>query len=108
MAYNVNLTTNGLSTTAIGIPAAGPTPLSGKLELPTIDEGASANSQVVVTVTQTPANGSPTTIYTGPAGARGFYLVAQCAALDTLTVTLSSSAAVDQGLNVIKTTISVG
>lgn len=115
MAFNLNETIQGLGSTAIGIPAAGPTPVSGKLTLPTIVNGATdpatglpASSQCIVTVTQTPNGGGPTTIYTGLAGSEGFGLTANCAALDTITVTLSSSANVDKQPNAIKCTISVG
>lgn len=108
MAISLTATVTGLTTFSVGIPTAGATPVSGKLTLPTIDQGESANSQVVVTITQTPNGGSPTTIYTGSAGARGFSVIAQCAALDTIAITMSSGATVDQGINRIKTTISVG
>ena len=108
MAFNVNSTFTGLTTMTIGIPTAGPYTAKGSLELPTIDEGASANSQVVVTITQTPSGGGPTTIYTGLAGARGFAVTVNAAALDAIAITTSSAAAVDQGLNIIKTTASVG
>lgn len=108
MAFNMNSTVTGLTTISIGIPAAAETPISGKISLPTITTGASGPSQCVVTITQTPNGGSPTTIYTGQAGAEGFALIANCAALDTIAITTSSAAAVDQQLNVIKTTISVG
>jgi hypothetical protein len=108
MAFNLNATVSGLTTISVGIPAAGPTPVRGTLTLPGIQKGDAANSQVVVTVTQTPNMGSPTTIYTGMAGAEGFGFLANCAALDTLAITMSSAALVDQGLNVVKTTISVG
>lgn len=108
MAFNVNMTVAGLTSVSIGVPAAGPTPISGKLSLPTIPDGDPATSAVVVTITQTPNGGSPTTIYTGVAGARGFSLIANCAALDTIAIAMTSAAAVDQQLNTIKTTISVG
>lgn len=108
MAFNVNMTVTGLTTVSIGIPVAAETPISGKLSLPTLTTGATATSQCVVTITQTPNGGGPTTIYTGQAGAEGFALIANCAALDTIAITTSSSAPVDQQLNSIKTTISVG
>ena len=108
MAFNSNSTFTGLTTMTVGIPTAGAIEVKGKLELPTIDQGAPANSQVVVTITQTPTGGSPTTIYTGLAGAKGFRITVNAAALDAIAVTTSSAATVDQGLNVIKTTLSVG
>ena len=52
----MNATFQGLTTFNIGIPVAGAYYLSGKLQLPTTTEGAPANSQVVVTITQTPAS----------------------------------------------------
>jgi hypothetical protein len=82
--------------------------VKGTLSLPTIGEGTPTDSQVVVTITQTPSGGGPTTIYTGMAGAEGFGVLANCAALDVIAITMSSSALVDQGINVIKTTISIG
>lgn len=104
----MSTTVTGLITTSVGVPTAGAVPLRGKLTLPNIQEGQPADSQVVVTITQTPNGGSPTTIYTGMPGAQGFYIIAQCAALDTLAISLSSAALVDQGPNVVKATISVG
>ncbi len=109
MAFVTSTTVSGLISYSIGIPAAGPYPVQGKLTLPQLTEGSTGNSQCVVTITQTPSGGSPTTIYTGSAGAEGFGpFIANCAAGDTLTFTMSSSAAVDQTTNSIKTTISVG
>lgn len=106
--FSMNLTVGGLITQLIGVPIAGMYCLSGKLTLPTITEGSSANSQCVVTITQTPHLGSPTTIYTGLAGAEGFGLTVNAAALDIISVTMSSSASVDTAPNAIKTTISIG
>ncbi len=100
--YAQNLVFNGLGTLSTVVPAAGPYFVEGKLSLPTI-VGGSGPSSVVVTVNQ---NGSP--IYTGIAGAEGFYLDVTCAALDTIAIVLTSSAAADAPLNVIKMTVSIG
>lgn len=108
MAFNLNATVTGLTTFTVGIPSVGSYPISGKLVLPTIDQGAPANSAVVVTITQTPNGGSPTTIYTGAAGSRGFQVMANCAALDSIAIAMTSAASVDQGTNIVKSTISVG
>jgi len=108
MAFNANSTVTGLTTLTVGIPIAGPYVVSGKLQLPNQTEGDPSSSQVVVTITQTPSGGGPTTIYTGLAGARGFSVIAQCAALDAIAVSMTSAAAVDQAINAIKSTISVG
>lgn len=108
MAFNLNASFTGLITLTVGIPSAGAYPLSGKLTIPTIDQGASANSQVVVTITQTPNGGSPTTIYTGSAGSRGFGVTVNAAALDSIAISLTSAATVDQGINIVRCTASIG
>jgi hypothetical protein len=106
--FSLNTTVVGLITQLIGIPTANMYYLKGTLTLPDISKGNTANSQVVVTITQTPHGGSPTTIYTGLPGAEGFGIEINAAALDIFAVTMSSSATVDQGLQAVKTTISVG
>lgn len=103
MAFNMNCGIVGLQSVTFGIPEAGTFLVSAKLTLPTIPEGESTNSQVVVTINQ---NGS--TVYTGPAGAKGCGFETTCLANDTIQVLLSSSAAIDQGLNVVRAVISVG
>jgi hypothetical protein len=107
-AFNLNATVTGLATFSVVVPNAGVYPVSGKIELPTIDQGASANSAVVMTVVLNPS-GANTTIYTGGAGARGFqFITGALSAGDTLAFTTSSAAAVDQPINAVKSTISVG
>jgi hypothetical protein len=106
-AFNQNFTSTGLSTLTFSVPLAGIYPLKGKISLPTIVDGGGASS-VVTTITQTPLSGSPTTVYTGPAGAEGFYCTLSCAVQDSIAVTFSSSAAADQPINVIKAVISFG
>jgi hypothetical protein len=92
---------NGLGTLTINISTAGNYTFSGKISLPTLGTGATANSQVVTTIKQ---NG--TTRYTGTAGAEGFYLSPlTCAANDAITIIFSSSAAVDQQSNSIQATV---
>ena len=88
-----------LGTYTFLIPAAGNWSLDGKLSIPSLAAGDSADSQVVVTINQ---NGSP--IYVGPAGAKGFRAVFQAAASDAMAVVLSSAAAIDQPANSVKGT----
>jgi hypothetical protein len=76
--------------------------VQGKLQLPTLINGGGA-SQAVTTITQ-----NSTTVYTGLAGAEGFKTVINAAALDTVTVAVTSSATPDLGLNVVKTAVSIG
>lgn len=95
----------GLQSYAVAVPTAGPYFVSGKVSLPTLSMGSTAASSVVVTV----VNGTGSvTVYTGPVGAEGFYVVTPCAAGDVLTTTLSSAAAVDNVLNAVKAVVSVG
>lgn len=101
--FNQNLTFNGLGTLSITVPLAGAYFVSGKISLPTLSKGDSAPSACLVVVNQ---NGSP--VYTGIAGAEGFYTDISCAANDVIAMVFSSAAAVDQGLNVIKSVISIG
>src|ERR1017187_4895438 len=93
---------SGLNTTAIfTAPAAGTYFVNGQLTLPQISTGASP-SAVVSLVKK---NGS--TIYTGTAGNAGFQVTQiVLAAGDAITTVLSSAAAPDQGLNVIKGEVS--
>lgn len=100
--YVQNTVFNGLGTQSFTIPIAGPYFVEGHLSLPSLVGGGGA-SQVVVTINQ---NGSP--IYTGQAGAEGFYKDMLCAANDVIAVVLNSSAAPNLGLNVIKANISIG
>lgn len=105
MDFSQNLTSVGLRTITLSAPAQGPYVVKGKLSLPTIaDDGESADdtSQVVVTVTQ---NGS--TKYTGLPGAEGFKVNLLCNQYDLIAIITSSSAAIDQPLNVVKAAISL-
>jgi len=96
---------NGLGTFNIGVPNAGTYSLLGVIDLPMLSQGSSANSQVVVTI----SINSGSTIYTGAAGAKGFAIspLVIASANSLINLTLSSSAPVDQGLNLIKTTAQV-
>jgi hypothetical protein len=95
----------GLGTFAIGVPNIGTYSILGSLTLPRINQGDTANSQVIVTVN---VNGG-STIYTGSAGADSFYItnLVISSANSTINVILSSSTGVDLGLNKIKMQVSV-
>lgn len=94
---------NGLGTMSTTVDTAGPYYVKGQLSLPTLVSGMGA-SLVVVTIN---LNGGGA-LYTGLAGAEGFYKDLLCAAGDIINVILSSGAAPDQPLNVIKSNISIG
>ena len=100
---NYNSVVAGLETNNIPIQTAGIYNMIAKLQLPTISEGQGSDSQVVVTVQQ-----NSSTVYTTSPGQEGFSLFLRCAAGDLLSVALSSSAPVDQPLNLIKCTVAVG
>lgn len=100
--YNQNFVFNGLGTLSVTIPVAGTYTFAGKTSLPTLTNGGGVSS-VVTVVSQ---NSSP--VYTGGAGAEGFSVVISCALNDVIAMAFSSSATPDQGLNVIKTVISIG
>lgn len=93
----------GLGTHNIGLDNTQFYTIEGKVNLPTLSEGAIGNSQVVVTVS---ANGG-SVFYTGVAGAEGFKTGYNATAGDILNIILTSAAPVDQGLNLIKTTLSL-
>lgn len=100
--FSQTLVFNGLGTLAVSSPIAGPLLIRGKVNLPQLPTGSTAPSAVVVTITQ---NGP--TVYTGLAGAEGFMAQLTVAIGDALTFVFSSAAAVDQPLNVIKSTIAL-
>lgn len=97
-----NSTSCGLTTNTFTAPVAGPYFIKGKVTLPTITT-AGYLSSCVVTIN---VNGSP--IYTGAAGAEGFYTTTTCAANDVIAVVFSSGLATDAALNAIKATIALG
>ncbi len=94
---------NGLGTFPMRVTKAGANNIKGKLTLPTLIEGATANSQVVVTVN---LNGGAT-IYTGNPGDEGFSTGGTAAIGDIFNVILTSSSPVDQGNLTVKSTISI-
>jgi hypothetical protein len=91
-----------LNSITFGAQTAGTYQLAGHLSLPRPAAGG-GQSAVVVTVKQ---NG--TTKYTGLPGAAGFAVPIEYTAFDTIQVSLTSSAAVDQGPNAIKGVVSFG
>lgn len=100
--FNQNIESTGLGTTSITVPYAGPYFLKGKFLIPTSIAGA-GQSSLIVTVNK---NGSP--VYTGNAGAEGFYTDVSCSANDVMTIVLTSSAAVDAVNNAVKAVYSIG
>lgn len=102
--FNQSLVFNGLGTLSFTLPLTAPTFFaSGKISCPQLSEGASVPSQVLLTINQ---NGSP--IYTGQAGAEGFYCNFAGTIGDVMAFVFSSALAADQQLNVIKSTIGIG
>lgn len=100
----IHMVISGLGTTVASVQDTGTYDIIGSLSLPAINKGDTANSQVVTVVKQ-----NATTLFTGSAGSAGFMLTGLAAAAgDTFSVILSSSTAVDQGLNVIKATVAIG
>lgn len=101
--YNQNLVFNGLGTfTILTAPSAGLYLIDVKITCPQLSKGDSAPSAVLSVI-----NNGVTLAYTGVAGGEGFRTDLSCAAGDVLTLVLSSAAAVDQPLNVIKTNVAV-
>lgn len=106
MSFNQNVTLVGLTSVDVAVPSAGTYFVDGKIQLPRLSQGASADSSCVVTITN---RTGPTTLYTGTAGADGFYVDTLCAAGDVLRVALTSAASVDTSdLNAIKCAIDIG
>jgi len=100
--FSQNLVFNGLGTFAFNYPNTEVCFVEGKLSLPSLSQG-STQSSVVVVVKQ-----AGVTKYTGIAGAEGFYVNLNCTANDLIEIVLSSAVAGDNLLNVIKTNISYG
>ncbi len=100
--FNQNIESTGLGTTSVTVPYTGAYFVDGKFTIPT-SVGGAGQSSLVITVNQ---NGSP--VYTGNAGAEGFYTDISCTAYDVITMVLSSSAAVDAVNNAVKATYSIG
>lgn len=93
----------GLGTFTASVPAAGSYSIEGKLTLPRITGGNTANSQVVCVVKQ-----NSSTIYTSSPGDAGFKIGVICAATDTISVTTSSSLSADQGIRAVKGVVAIG
>lgn len=102
MAFNQNASFAGLGTYSVIVPTAGLYFVDGKISLPSVRDGDGKSACLAVVN----VNGSP--VYTGVAGAEGFKTDMICAAGDTVAVVLSSAAAADQPLNVIKSNIAIG
>lgn len=100
--FNQNIESTGLNTISVTVPYAGAYFVKGKFMIPTLVDGGGASS-LVITVNQ---NGSP--VYTGNAGAEGFYTNISCAANDVIAMVLSSSAAIDAVNNAVKVRYSIG
>lgn len=100
--FNSNGTFSGLATYIVGVPTTDTYIVQGTLTLPSLAKGDTANSSVVVVVKV-----NSTTSYTGVAGATGFRTSINCTANDLISVITSSAAAVDQGSNTIRTTVSI-
>lgn len=104
--FNQNVELAGLTSVDTAVPTAGPYFVNGKLQLPRLSAGASGVSGAVVTITN---RTGPVTLYTGTAGADGFYVDTYCAAGDLIRVAITSSNSVDSSdLNIIKTQIQIG
>lgn len=99
-----NLTMNGLGTLSFEAPQDGAYLLDGKISLPSLARGSDDTSELVVTIDIN--NGSP--IYTGDAGAEGFLVnTGDISGGDIINMNFSSSADVDQPLNVLKASIAI-
>ena len=101
-----NSTIVGLNSLDTAIPAAGPVFVSGKVQLPRLAAGSTGVSAVVVTITN---QTGPVTLYTGTAGADGFYVDTNVAAGDVIRVALTSANSIDSATyNSVKCELSIG
>ncbi len=101
--FSQTLEFNGLGTIDQVVTEDGNYYVESKSTIPTISTGSTPSALVTV-IKQ---NGS--TLFTSDAGQNGAYLNnIICAAGDTLSVTYSSTAAVDKVLNAVKSAIIVG
>jgi len=100
--FSQNVSFVGLGTYTFVAPFAASFFFEGKMTIPTLTNGGGVSSLLVVVN----LNGSP--VYTGIAGAEGFRTDIACALADVVTIVLSSADTPDQGLNVIKSTFSIG
>ena len=99
--FQDTLSMTGLGAVSQIVPNADTYMVRVKHQIPSLSKGAGA-SQLVTVINK---NGSP--VMTGVAGASGAETKVVCAANDTISVVLSSSAPADQGLNVIQSTITI-
>jgi len=101
--YNDNGSYVGLGTyEVLKAPTTGIYTFQAKLSLPSITKGDATSSSVIAVINR---NGSP--IYTSQLGADGFSTTTSLTLNDVVTVVLSSAAAVDQGKNTVRMTLSV-
>lgn len=101
--YSKSFVHQGMGTaSSTKVPDAGIYFVDGKISLPMNSTGGGA-SAVVAVVNK---NGSP--VYTGSAGRAGFHISVSCAADDVITVVFSSALAIDNALNAVKSTITIG
>lgn len=101
--FNKSLSAVGLGTIAtFTVPDTAIYAVDGKMTIPSINQGSSAQSALVVVVN---VNGSP--VYTGSAGSKGFHTQVAANASQVVTVVLSSAAVVDNALNAVKSTVTI-
>lgn len=102
--FNQTINLCGLTSYSVAVPSAVPYTFDWKISIPTLTDGG-GQSSVVMTITNTTQS---TTIFTGTAGASGGSCVyGGAAANDVIHFALTSAAAADQGLNVIKATVAI-
>jgi len=101
--YGQSLVFNGLGTlSVVANDYVGPMEVNVQSTIPTLVNGGGV-SALVITIKQ-----NASTLYTGTAGATGAqFLIPAIASGDTISVVFSSAAAADQGLNVIKSVVSL-
>ena len=102
--FNQSSAIAGLNSYSVALPNVAPYIFNWKSQLPTVVGGGGASS-AVMTITDTTAS---VTVYTGVAGAEGGSCVYSVpTAGNVLQFALSSANANDQGLNVIKTELTI-
>lgn len=117
--FNLSASINGLRQYDFNAPLSDSYVVMGTLELPSQAAtapsgpggggigtgsvpGPDLHSQVVVVVKL-----NSTTVYTGPAGAKGFKTGVNAVASDTISIILSSSLSIDQQPNAVKGSIQI-
>lgn len=101
--FSQNVDLSGLTSYSFSAPNAGIYSMDWKLSLPMLSQGGGQSSVVMTIVNGT----GPVTVYVGTAGALGGKVDTLCAAGDVITISLSSGAAADAPLNVIKAVIAI-